>query len=333
MARKSTKTTDWLVEEEQPSVRYLTLTQLLGRPENDPDVKAAKETIPQRGWAAQILAKQKPGGWWVHEENLYRPKYLSTNWMLLILSDLGLTKGDEPRIARACEMWKERFHKPDGGFGSDGANRSHLCISGNTARALVKFGYADDPKVKSAFQWLVKNQADNGGWNCFGLGGNLDSWEAMSAFAALPRQRWTRSVKNAVERGAEFYLKKGLDQQGERYEPWYRFHYPVHYYYDLLVGLDFMTTLGYGEDKRLARAVEVLKKKKVKRPGGDGAWNLDAVHPDVEGGMADWFAKNPTRAPTPFSLEKVGQPSKMITFRALMVASRLNEGHRWAASE
>ena len=185
------------MEDAEPSIRYLTLTQLLGRTESDPDVKSARGRIGEEGWAAGILAKQKPGGWWVREENLYRPKYLSTNWMLLILSDLGLTK-DDPRIRRAADMWRDRFYKPDGGFGADGSKRSHLCIAGNTARALLRFGYAEDPKVKSTLDWLVKNQSSNGGWSCFGSGGNLDSWEGMSAFAACPRQIGASSSWRAV---------------------------------------------------------------------------------------------------------------------------------------
>ncbi len=318
---KETKSAiDWLLEEQEPSMRYLALTQLEGRSEKDPEVRSAKERIGKEGWAATILAKQKPGGWWVHQENLYRPKYLSTNWMLLILSDLGMTRED-PRILKAADLWRDRFSKNDGGFGADTAKSSHLCIAGNTARALVKFGYTDDPKVKSAFDWLVKHQASNGGWSCFGSGGNLDSWEGMSAFAALPRNVWTRSIKSAVDKGAEFYLRKSLDQQGARYEPWYRFHYPVHYYYDLLVGLDFITALGYGDDRRLSGAVELVKEKM----GPDGKWNLDAVHPDVEGGMADWYSKHANQAPTPFALEKAGRPSKMVTLRALTVLKRLGQ--------
>ncbi len=175
--------------------------------------------------------------------------------------------------------------------------------------------------MESALGWLVKNQASNGGWSCFGSGGNLDSWEGMSAFAAYPKQLWTKSVKSAVEKGAEFYLRKSMDQQGARYEPWYRFHYPVHYYYDLLVGLDFMTALGYGDDRRLAKAIALLKEKR----GPDGKWNLDAVHPDVEGGMADWYSKHSNQAPTPFAIEKAGRPSKMITLRAMLVLQRLGE--------
>jgi hypothetical protein len=320
MAKGTGEAIEWLLEEDEPSIRYLALTKLLGKKEKDAEVKAARSLIGKKGWAADILSKQKPGGWWVRQENLYRPKYLSTNWMLLVLSDLGATRQDE-RIKLAADMWRDRFYKSDGGFGSDGSKRSHLCIAGNTARALIKLGYAEDAKVKSALGWLVKAQANNGGWSCFGSGGNLDSWEPMSAFAAYPRDLWTKEIENAVEKGAEFYLRKHLDQQGARYEPWYRFHYPVHYYYDLLVGLDFMTALGYAEDERMSDAVSLLKEKRNE----EGKWNLDAVHPDIEGGMAEWYSSHVSQSPVPFALERVGRPSKMVTLRAMTVLQRLEK--------
>jgi hypothetical protein len=316
---KSKTVLHWLLEENQPSIKYLALTKLLGKTEDDSEVLSAKKMMTKKGWAANILARQTSGGWWVEEESLYRPKYVSTNWMLLILSDLGLTRSDS-RIAKACELWIERFAKKDGGFGADDWSKSHLCIVGNTARALVQFGYSDHPKVRSAFEWLVKNQAKKGGWSCFGSGRNLDSWEPMSAFAAYPRQKWTRSMKSSVELGAEFFLERELHRQGARYRPWYRFHYPVHYYYDLLVGLDFITALGYGDDRRTNHAVSLLKKKRR----SDGTWNLDAVHPDLEGPMAEWYKKNPKRTPTPFALEETGRPSNIITLKAIQVLDRLN---------
>src|SRR2546430_2931335 len=43
-----------------------------------------------------ILRGQHPSGQWVNPGSsafeLYRPKYVATNWRLLVLSDLGLTK-------------------------------------------------------------------------------------------------------------------------------------------------------------------------------------------------------------------------------------------------
>lgn len=88
-----------------------------------------------------------------------------------------------------------------------------------------------------------------------------------------------------------------------------------------MVGLDFMTALGYGADSRLRHAISFLKKKR----GRDGRWILDAVHPDVAGGMATWYTRNPKRKPTPYALEKPGEPSKMITLRASQVLNRLND--------
>jgi hypothetical protein len=79
-----------------------------------------------------------------------------------------------------------------------------------------------------------------------------------------------------------------------------------------------MTALGFGNDRRLKFALSVLKEKR--RP--DGRWNLDAVHPDLEGPIAKLYARSP---PTPFSLEPVGRPSKMMTFLALGVLKRLGD--------
>jgi hypothetical protein len=316
----------WLLDQEQPSVRYIAMTELLGKGEGDSEVKEARKDIARLGWAKEILDKRTPSGFWESERSLYRPKYIATNWMLLILSDLGVRKEDAG-LDRTCEAWMERFSAKDGGFDSSvkgPPKYGHLCITGNTARALVKFGYADHPRVRRAFEWFVDSQAELGGWSCWNYGSgprgrNLDSWEPLSAFAAYPRQKWTRGMKLAVEKGAEFFLQRELHKQGDRYEPWYRFHYPVHYYYDLLVGLDFITALGYGGDRRLGYATSLLKKKRR----SDGRWNLDSVNPDPESPQGRWDKEHPKQATTPFALEAPGKPSKLITMKALKVLDRL----------
>ncbi|HUI38060.1 MAG TPA: hypothetical protein VLY85_00350, partial [Thermoplasmata archaeon] len=86
------RTIDALLKSAQPSIRYLARTQVLGAPESDPEVRADRAEIPRTGWAADILSEQRPGGYWVGADDLYRPKYRSTNWMLLILADLGITR-------------------------------------------------------------------------------------------------------------------------------------------------------------------------------------------------------------------------------------------------
>jgi hypothetical protein len=319
------KVLDWLLEPDQPSVRYLTLTQLLGKSGADPDVRDAKAQIPSAGWAAEILSRRDPAGWWARERSLYWPKYIATNWNLLALADLGATRAI-PAVRASCELWMARSPLKGGGVGGNSNGNGHHCYTGNMARALVRFGYGDDPRVRKAFDWLVRTANPNGGWTCWSFGDRpapgrtLDSWEGLSAFAAYPRSKWTRSMRSCVDRAAQFFLERELHRQGERYEPWYRFHWPVHYYYDLLVGLDVLTALGYGGDPRLDLALELLRKKRR----ADGRWNLDAVHPDLGPKAARWYAAHPADRPTPLAFESVGRPSKMITLRALTVLSRVD---------
>jgi hypothetical protein len=310
---------EWLLQETQPAIRYRTLRELEGRSASDAECREASREIHKVGWAANLLALRNPGGSWVAEESLYRPKYLATNWQLLVLADLGLTRS-VPAIRSSCELWMRRFTGKHGGLGASTGGSPHHCVAGNQARALLQFGYDDEPRVLRTLDWLVQSAHPKGGWSCWGSGRNLDSWEGLSALAAVPRSRRSPAMQASVERGAEFFLERELERQGDRYAPWYRLHYPVHYYYDLLVGLDLLAGLGYGTDPRLRSALAFLRRKRR----ADGRWNLDAVHPDVAGKMADWLQQHPKQRPTPLALETPGEPSKMITFLAQRVLDRVD---------
>ncbi len=308
---------EWLLQPDQPSVRYHTLVDLLDRPLSANEVREAYSQIARRGWASDILQKQKSGGYWESRKDLYGPKYVATIWRFLVLVDLGLT-AKNPRLRKTSQLLLEEFSRPDGGFDDVGPT-GHFCITGNLARAFVKCGYADDPRVRAAFNWLVKEQKPDGGWHCFGgRSGTLDCWEALSAYATLPRTKWTRSIGRSAERGAEFYLQRELFREGRKpYRPWLRFHYPIHYYYDLLVGLEILTQLGYGDDSRMRPALDILKEKRR----SDGSWALDPVHPDMGPG-AGYRLGNRVRR---FALEKARKPSRWITLKALRVLKLVQE--------
>jgi hypothetical protein len=307
---------DWLLEESQPSVRYFALTDLLGREKTHPDAKEAVANIAKRGWAAAVLAKQKPEGNWESKRDLYRPKYTATNWMAIVLSDLGLTKQDG-RIAKTAELFFADWMQDE----EPNIFHDEVCIVGNTARLMTRFGYGDDPRVKRLFGRLVEDQRENGGWHCREkLDGVLDGWEALAAFAALPKAKRTRGIGRAIERGVEFYLERGLLDDGEpEYRPWFRLHYPVHYYYDVLVGLDVISSLGYGGDGRMTKALEILKGKRTR----DGAWLLEKLHPDPSNYA--WGRGNLRRRTKPFGLEQEGLPSKWMTLTALRVLKRVED--------
>jgi hypothetical protein len=309
---------EWLLGEDQPALRYLTLTELLGRPARDAEVRSARRQILRRGWAADILSERTAGGGWTDGSSQYRPKFTSTHWRMLVLSDLGVTR-DDPPIRELAEFWMRGFAAKGGMLGGNSVGSPHYCVSANMARALIRLGFAEDPRVRRTLDWLVETADPKGGWSCMGTGRNLDSWEALSAFAVYPRSRWSGRMQSCVERGAEYFLERRLHEQGARYAPWYRLHYPIHYYYDLLVGLDMLTALGYYDDRRLAYALAWLRRKR--RP--DGRWNLDAVHPDVESAEGRFYREHPGQAPVPWGLEAPGKPSKMVTLRATRVLDRV----------
>ena len=47
----SEETLSWLLEKQDPGVRYLTLRDLLGLPENDPDLIHAQQRAHQKGYS------------------------------------------------------------------------------------------------------------------------------------------------------------------------------------------------------------------------------------------------------------------------------------------
>jgi hypothetical protein len=312
----------WLLEKDQPAVRYRTLVDLLGRREGDAEVRQSRSKIGRVGWAADQLRLQGPKGFWERRaprnvsdwvDFLYFPPYLSTNWRALVLADLGLDSTD-PRIRKIADLifeYKLRLSSPFNFF------HEEVCISANTARMLTCFGYGDDRRVRMLYDWLLEDQREDGGWNCAqDTPGTLDAWEALAAFACVPKPKRSPKMARAIERGAEFYLERRLFREGPKYSPWFRFHYPNHYYYDILVGLDVLTQLGFAGDRRLRPALKLL----VDKRRGDGTWLLDRAHPDVGPGISVHPDMSKVK---PLVIEEPGKPSKWITLRALRVLKRV----------
>ena len=304
----------WLLgPRSDPSVRLRMLTEVQGADARDPRVLAAQRSIGREGWAARVLQEQLPSGNWATPgttgSQLYRPKYIATNWRMIVLADLGMTQRDR-RIRAMLDLVTRRWGGPRGALGG---SESETCITGNALRAFLRFGYTETVEVDRMVRWLLRAQKADGGWHCFpSARGTLDAWEGLAAFAFLPPSRRTPAVERSIERGAEFFLKRRLFREGTaRYEPWWRIHYPQHYYYDLLVGLDTLTRLGYGADRRLDPALRWLSSK----CDGAGRWRLDVAHPDL---LPDGLYQ-PEPPYYPFVLESPGRPSRWATVSALAI--------------
>ena len=303
-----------------PSVRARFLLEVEGRPPQDPRVRAAVRAIGRKGWAASLLDFQWPDGHWVtpgtSDGELYRPKYIVTNWLAIVLADLGMTRKD-PRIRRTARLILDRWSRK--GRDLSGAT-GEVCVTGNAVRTLIRFGYLDHPAVQRSIAWIVRTQKPDGGWHCFrSRTGTLDGWEGLAALAEIPEGSRNDSIRRSIERGAEFYLSRHLMDEGAvRYPPWFRIHYPNHYFYDVLVGLRILTRLGYGSDPRLAPAIRWLRSKR----GRDGTWSLDAALPDLDSKLAGYQYN---AVMFPLMLEPLHEPSQWATVEALSVLARVDD--------
>ncbi len=300
-------------------MRFRYWTEVAGRSSTDSRATKAGAQIGQIGWAAKILSEQFKDGHWVTPapNEIYRPKYTATNWMMIILADLGMTKRDR-RIVRLAELVLDRWSRREGreGYPLSGFD-GETCATGNAVRSLIRFGYLEHPVVQQSIDWLLRAQKADGGWHCWpARHGTLDAWEGLAALAEIPASERDQRVRTAIERGADFFLRRRLMKEGpSRYPPWYRIHYPNHYYYDIMVGLRVLTRLDYAKDRRLGAAYRWLLRKR----GPDGRWLIDAIHPDLDPKHGGYEMAGPTYSTW---LERAGTPSRWATVEALSVLAR-----------
>lgn len=334
---------NWLLEKDNPSVRYFTLRDLLDKGENNLKLKVTKSAIPDSKLISKILSKQNPKGYWEDSESPYIPKYKSSYWQIMILGQLGMDRSDK-RVKNACE-YIFKFQHEEGGFTSETKKTalrkynirlkrvkkvppldkwvsSYIyegqlsCLTGNIIAALIRLGYEDDPRMKKALKWLVKIQNKDGGWLC-------PYWKAhikdkhgcfygtiapLEAFSEVPQKNLTKGMKETIERGAEFLLMHHLfkaDHHNYKIinKSWLNFSSPWFYGYHILRGLDVLTKLGYSDDKRLNDAVQILLQKRC----SDRKWILES---------------SPTGR-MQANIETVSKPSKWITLIALKVLKRI----------
>jgi len=321
--------TDWLLEEDNPSVRYFCLTDILERPETDPHVRRTKDTIMEVGIVPKILAKQENGGYWGTAKDFYvRSKYKGTVWQLIILAELG-AKGNDARIRKSCEFILE--HSQDcesGGFSyrsapDGGGTHSAIlpCLTGNMVWSLVRFGYLEDHRVQHGIDWIVKYQRfDDGvekapkGWpyakyeQCWGKHTcHMGVVKALKALAGIPPNKRSHEVQDMVAKAAEFMLehhihKRSHDLRRVAKAEWLQFGFPLMWQTDALEIMGILTRLGY-RDKRMQEALDLV----ISKQDGQGRWELEST-------FNGRFQTN---------IERKGRPSKWITLNALKVLKEL----------
>ena len=236
-------TVAWLLDCDDPFVRYFTLT-LLG--ESADGVAAAKTRcrIMTEGAVPLILAAQRGKGYRCGRERFYTAKTTGTVWQFIILAQLGADGGDE-RLRRAWEVILcDSQGAESGGFSVTcakavgGRHGSVIpCLTGNLIFSLIKLGYLDDPRVRRAI-----DDADGDaptGWPydpwemCWGRHAcHMGAIMALKALAEKPPERCSSEVRRTLADGVEFRIRHHVHRHSHDLahdcEPgWRRFGFPL----------------------------------------------------------------------------------------------------------
>ncbi|MHC1734182.1 MAG: hypothetical protein AB9921_00710 [Erysipelotrichaceae bacterium] len=321
----------WLLQEENPSVRYFTQIDLLGMGIDHPDVVESRKHIMDSGIVPSILAKQNPDGSWGDSSRFYTDKYSGTSWVLLTLSQLGVDETD-PRIKNACEFLLNVSQEPlCGGFSIEsslktGQGRPSLvipCLTGNMVYSLIRLGYLEDDRLQKAIRWILVHQRTDDGikvipkgllddrlFTCFGDHScHMGVAKALKALAVIPIEKRNTETNLKIDALTEYFLIHRIYRQSHDLSKiakpgWLKFGFPLMYQTDVLELLEILIDLGIRDD-RMAEAIELLLSKQTK----DGKWIME----------------NSYNGKTIVDLEMKGQPSKWITYKAMKIIKKYDE--------
>ena len=197
----------WLLSSEEAPAHWVTLTALLDRPDDDDDVRAARDASVAGPTVSGLIDGLPAWGGDARVSGHDSPAYLPN--MLGFLADLGVRAGDDDRIDAALDDLCAHQYD-DGRFTAFGRAPGHPqpvwgslpCDTHLITDVLIRHGRADHPAVRHALQRITADlQATNQGlaWTCIpdpavgfrGPGRTGDicpqvTLEALRAFSRLP---------------------------------------------------------------------------------------------------------------------------------------------------
>ena len=304
------KLVEWLLEPENPSVRYRTQTEILDIQSENETVQETKQEIPDSTAVQNILDKMHPDEYWLQtnprtKETLGQGvKYGSfgtTHFCLSYLSELGLDKKNK-LIKKAADRYLN-LQKDDGDF-----LNHYSCLLGYNIRTYIKLGYRKDSKVQKSINLMLNTVRPDGGYLCDMHEGKYKTRSAKScirgsvksllAFSYLPEywnhRRCILLVEYFLKRGGIF---KSTDLNILVNKDMERNSFPIIWRANVYEILYALSRMGYGNDKRLVNAWKYMDSRRDEY----GRYTMD------------W---TPTQSP--WKVGKRGESNKWVTFYSLL---------------
>jgi hypothetical protein len=301
-------TIQWLLEDDNPSVQYRTLKEVLNYDDETPEIQRIKAAILKSQPVQSLLEKMHPDGYWL-QKNLRTKRIVgdgveygsfgTTHFCLAYLAELGLDR-TQPQVEKAVNRYLS-LQQPDGDWYW---YRNLSCLIGYNIRTLVRLGFQDDDHVKRAIELLIKTCREDGGYLCGIHEGKYKtrsvkscirgSVKALLAFSEFPvywdHPRCRQLQNYFLDRGGIFQsahpgVPVNKDMQC--------LSFPITWRANVYEVLYALSKMGYGRDERLQAAWTALENK------SDPAGRY----------YLDW---TPTQCP--WTVGKRGEANKWITF-------------------
>lgn len=161
-----------------------------------------------------ILSEQGSNGgelWQAADGAIATGVPFSTLEAAMMLRELGYDdEGGE--LARAAELIFARVRE-DGRFKAYASGSLYPCQTANAARTLCYLGYANDPRLRRTFEYLLENRHVDGGWRCnaskFGHGPETEFSNPGPTLTALDAFRFTEraNADGRLDEAVDFLLR------------------------------------------------------------------------------------------------------------------------------
>lgn len=325
---------DWLLAQPAAAVRYRTRVWLLGEDPAAPEtaapgpaveqvaygpVAAERDALPGDPVIRRLLETQAPDGSW-GGKGFYGPRHQSTFYVLSVLAEMGATRLTPPPLGAAVERAAEfsfAFQAGNGEFyqfrRAEGGKPSSLapvpCVTIRAATFLAALGYAPDPRVSRAVDYLLSIQRPDGSCSCSGSGAMPRGYVsdkgclgAAACFLALAEQM-PGGLGPAARAAAEFTERLyPRDPKGYHVaDTWGALGYPYYHFAMDLAETGRLLLAELGPTERVAEGAKLCLSK---RRAEDGLWALEM---------------RPAKPPVPPG--RRGAPHPWITLRALRFLS------------
>lgn len=267
------KTAAWLKESQTPSIRYLTLTKLLGKAKTDTEVMAAKRSIATIPPVSKILDAQDPDGFWVTARHIYSPKYRSSHWTMLLLTELAIDPEDD-RLQKGSDFMQiwiqgempEYLRRTEAGFG---------CFWGNWLRYQLYCGKGKEELTRDVIQFVC-DDLERGG-RCRYNSDLPCAWAAargLFGLAMIPEAERSVKVQSAIRAGIRFLLDDydllsgNYPADNKPHELWDKLSFPLFYHTDKLFVLRVLKEHNALDHPNARKAIEWLREKRTRA----GTW-------------------------------------------------------------